>query len=184
MFRFFEKLVDPYQSYADDDVPPAKLWPFLAEYMRPFRTVLIWTLLTTLAVATVEIGLIFYAGRVVDLLELSGPTAFLVDHGVELTFIAAFILLIRPIAQMANAMLLNQSLMPNIATLVRWRSHRHVLRQSVGWFQNDFAGRIANRVMQTAPQLARRCSRSLTRWSTQLFTCWARCCCWAVRMPA
>jgi len=151
MFRFFEKLVDPYQSYADDDVPPAKLWPFLAEYMRPFRTVLIWTLLTTLAVATVEIGLIFYAGRVVDLLELSGPTAFLIDHGVELTFIAAFILLIRPIAQMANAMLLNQSLMPNIATLVRWRSHRHVLRQSVGWFQNDFAGRIANRVMQTAP---------------------------------
>lgn len=151
MFRFFEKLVDPYQPYADDDVPPARLWPFLAEYMRPFRTVLLWTLATTLAVAGVEIGLIFYAGRVVDLLELTGPTAFLNTHGLELAFIAAFILLIRPIAQMANAMLLNQSLMPNIATLVRWRSHRHVLRQSVGWFQNDFAGRIANRVMQTAP---------------------------------
>ena len=48
-------------------------------------------------------------------------------------------------------MLLNQSLMPNVGTIVRWRSHRHVLRQSVGWFQNDFAGRIANRMMQTAP---------------------------------
>ena len=41
--------------------------------------------------------------------------------------------------------------MPNVGTIVRWRSHRHVLRQSVGWFQNDFAGRIANRMMQTAP---------------------------------
>jgi ATP-binding cassette subfamily B multidrug efflux pump len=39
--------------------------------------------------------------------------------------------------------------MPNLATLVRWRAHRHVLGQSVGWFANDFAGRIANRVMQT-----------------------------------
>ena len=151
MFRFFERLVDPYQPYRDDDVPPARLWPFLLSYMAPFRKVLIWTLVTTLAVAAVEIGLIYYAGRVVDLLESSGPATFLADHGNELLFIAAFILLIRPIAQIANAMLLNQSLMPNIATLVRWRSHRHVLRQSVGWFQNDFAGRIANRVMQTAP---------------------------------
>ncbi|WP_185803523.1 ABC transporter ATP-binding protein [Pontivivens nitratireducens] len=151
MFRFFEKLVDPYQPYPDDDVPPTRLWPFLADYMRPFRSVLMWTLLTTFAVTVVEIGLIFYTGRVVDLLEISGPTAFLSDHGVELGLIAAFILLLRPIAQMLNAMLLNQALLPNIATLVRWRSHRHVLRQSVAWFQSDFAGRIANRVMQTAP---------------------------------
>ena len=43
--------------------------------------------------------------------------------------------------------------MPNVGTIVRWRSHRYVLRQSVGWFQNDFAGRIANRMMQTAPSV-------------------------------
>ncbi|SOH94765.1 ATP-binding cassette, subfamily B, multidrug efflux pump [Monaibacterium marinum] len=151
MFRFFEKLVDPYQPYHADDVPPAKLWPFLASYMRPFRNVLIVTALLTLAVAGVEIGLIFYAGRIVDLLEVAAPVAFLSDHGVELLFITAFILFLRPTVQIINSMLLNQTLMPNIATLVRWRSHRHVLRQSVGWFQNDFAGRIANRVMQTAP---------------------------------
>ncbi|WP_316015845.1 ABC transporter ATP-binding protein [Roseobacter sp. HKCCA0434] len=151
MFAFFERAVDPYQRYRDADTPPHGLWPFLRAYMVPFRQVLIWTLVTTLIVAAVEVGLIYYAGRVVDLLEASSPATFLADHGVELVFIALFILLIRPIAQIANAMLLNQSLMPNIATLVRWRSHRHVLRQSVGWFQNDFAGRIANRVMQTAP---------------------------------
>jgi len=58
---------------------------------------------------------------------------------------------LRPILSIIDAMLLNQSLLPNVGTIVRWRSHRHVLRQSVGWFQNDFAGRLANRVMQTAP---------------------------------
>jgi ATP-binding cassette, subfamily B, multidrug efflux pump len=47
--------------------------------------------------------------------------------------------------------LLNNAILPNFGTLIRWRSHRHVLRQSVGWFENDFAGRIANRIMQTPP---------------------------------
>ncbi len=149
MFGFFERLVDPYQPYADRDTPPDRLGPFLFEYLRPFRKVLIWTTLFTLMVAVVEIGLIFYAGRVVDLLEGSTPESFIAEHGLELLFIALFILFLRPIAQIVDAMLLNQTLLPNLATLVRWRSHRHVLRQSVGWFQDDFAGRIANRVMQT-----------------------------------
>ncbi len=72
-------------------------------------------------------------------------------HGLELAGVAVFILLARPLIQTLQAALINQSLMPNVGTIVRWRSHRHVLGQSVGWFQNDFAGRIANRMMQTAP---------------------------------
>ncbi|MBC7156100.1 MAG: ABC transporter ATP-binding protein, partial [Rhodobacteraceae bacterium] len=47
--------------------------------------------------------------------------------------------------------LLHNTILPNFGTLIRWRAHRHVLRQSVGWFENDFAGRIANRIMQTPP---------------------------------
>jgi ATP-binding cassette subfamily B multidrug efflux pump len=46
---------------------------------------------------------------------------------------------------------LNNTILPNFGTLIRWRAHKHVLRQSVGWFENDFAGRIANRIMQTPP---------------------------------
>ncbi|QPH55310.1 ABC transporter ATP-binding protein [Pontivivens ytuae] len=149
MFGFFERLVDPYQPYADRDTPPDRLGPFLFEYLRPFRKVLIYVTLFTLVVAAVEIGLIYYAGRVVDLLEGSTPQTFIAEHGLELLFIALFILFLRPIAQIVDTMFLNQSLLPNLGTLVRWRAHRHVLRQSVGWFQDDFAGRIANRVMQT-----------------------------------
>ncbi|RED18147.1 ABC transporter ATP-binding protein [Pontivivens insulae] len=151
MFRFFENLVDPYQPYADQDTPPDRLGPFLWSYLRPFRKVLILATIATLIVGAVELALIYYAGRVVDLLEGSEPAVFLAEHGAELAAIALFVILLRPIAQIVDALLLNQSLMPNLGTLVRWRSHKHVLRQSVGWFQNDFAGRIANRVMQTAP---------------------------------
>jgi ATP-binding cassette, subfamily B, multidrug efflux pump len=151
MFRFFESLVDPYAAYAESDTPPNRLWPFLVDYLRPARPVMAWTILSVLAVALLEIWLIWYAGRLVDVLGDTPPTEVWVRHGLELGLVALFILLARPIIYVLSAALLNQSLMPNVGTIVRWRSHRHVLRQSVGWFQNDFAGRIANRMMQTAP---------------------------------
>ena len=56
-----------------------------------------------------------------------------------------------PALQAADVLLLNNTILPNFGTLIRWRAHRHVLRQSVGWFENDFAGRIANRIMQAPP---------------------------------
>ncbi len=151
MLRFFELLVDPYAPYADTDTPPDRLWPFLRAYLVPANRVMVWTVLSILAVAVIEIWLIWYAGRVVDVLGDTPPAEVWVRHGVELAAVAAFILFVRPVVQTLSAALLNQSLMPNVGTIVRWRSHRHVLRQSVGWFQNDFAGRIANRMMQTAP---------------------------------
>jgi len=151
MFRFFENLVDPYEAYDDTDAPPSRLLPFLNEYLRPLRKVLVAITVLTTIVGLVEVGLIYFSGRVVDLLTNSSPERIFTDYGLELGGIALFILLIRPIFQVLNAALLNQALLPNFGTLIRWRSHRHVLRQSVGWFENDFAGRIANRLMQTAP---------------------------------
>ncbi len=151
MLRYFESLVDPYEPYPETDAPPDRLWPFLKSYLWPMRRIMVWAAVSIFAVAAVEIALIWYAGRLVDLLAATEGPAFWSRHGFELALVAVFILIARPLIQTINAALLNQSLMPNVGTLVRWRSHRHVLRQSVGWFQNDFAGRIANRIMQTAP---------------------------------
>ncbi|MCB1368727.1 MAG: ABC transporter ATP-binding protein [Rhodobacteraceae bacterium] len=151
MFRFFENLVDPFEPYDDTTPPPAGLWPFLNEYLKPLRKVLVVIFILTAIVGVIEIALISFAGRVVDLLTDSTPATIFTDHGLELALLAAFILIVRPVLSVLDAALMNQSLMPNLGTLIRWRSHRHVLRQSVGWFQNDFAGRIANRLMQTAP---------------------------------
>ena len=151
MFRFFENLVDPYVDYEDTDKPPQRLWPFLRDYARPFHRVFVFTALMSVVVAAVEIWLVSYIGRIVDVLASSTPETFWADRGLEFVLIAIFILLIRPILQALDVLLLNSGIMPNFGTLIRWRAHRQVLRQSVGWFENDFAGRIANRIMQTPP---------------------------------
>ncbi|WP_170335747.1 ABC transporter ATP-binding protein [Ruegeria arenilitoris] len=150
MFRYFENLVDPFVAYDEVDTPPTRLWPFMLDYSRPFMRVFVWAALLSIIVAGVEIGLIYYMGRVVDLLSGS-PTEVWQAHGTELLLMAAFVLLLRPALHVIDVLLLNNAILPNFGTLIRWRAHKHVLRQSVGWFENDFAGRIANRIMQTPP---------------------------------
>ncbi|MEL7097676.1 MAG: ABC transporter ATP-binding protein [Pseudomonadota bacterium] len=150
MFRFFENLVDPYGPYAETDTPPTRLWPFLKDYSRPFARVFAITAVMSIVVAAIEVGLIYYMGRVVDLLD-QGPQVVWEVYGTELILVAVFILIFRPLLQALDVALLNNTILPNFGTLIRWRAHKHVLRQSVGWFENDFAGRIANRIMQTPP---------------------------------
>ena len=150
MFRYFENLVDPYGPYSDSDVPPQTLWLFLKDYARPFKKVFVWTAILSVVVAAIELWLISYMGRVVDIMSGS-PQQVWENHGTELILMAVFVLTLRPILQALDVMLLNNAILPNFGTLIRWRSHKHVLRQSVGWFENDFAGRIANRIMQTPP---------------------------------
>ena len=150
MFRFFENLVDPYTVYAEDDAPPRALWPFLRDYCVPFKGVFILTAFMSIVVAAIELGLIYYMGRIVDLLGTE-PSQLWETYGTELLLLALFVLLLRPLMQGLDVALINNTILPNFGTLIRWRAHRQVLRQSVGWFENDFAGRIANRIMQTPP---------------------------------
>ncbi len=151
MLRFFEQLVDPYTPYEETNTPPTRLWPFLRDYSKPFKKVFVCAGLMSVIVAAVEVALIFYMGRIVDLLGQTTPADFWSEYGLELILIALAILILRPTLQALDVLLLNNAILPNFGTLVRWRAHRHVLRQSVGWFENDFAGRIANRIMQTPP---------------------------------
>ncbi|MEO0369900.1 MAG: ABC transporter ATP-binding protein [Pseudomonadota bacterium] len=150
MFKFFENLVDPYVPYEESDTPPTRLWPFMRDYMVPFKKVFAVTAVMSVVVAAVEVWLIYYMGLVVD--RLSGePETVIEQYGAEFLLVAIFILVLRPLLQAVDVALLNNAVLPNIGTLIRWRAHKHVLRQSVGWFENDFAGRIANRIMQTPP---------------------------------
>ena len=151
MFRFFENLVDPYATYPQNDTPPTRLFPFLIDYMRPFRRVFWITGALSVIVAVVEIWLLGYLGRLVNILSEGTPAQVWIQSGTELVLVAIFVLTLRPMTQALHTMLLNQTIMPNIGTIARWRGHRHVLRQSVGWFEDDFAGRIANRIVQTPP---------------------------------
>ena len=151
MLRFFENLVDPYEPYVQTDTPPRKLWPFLVDYIRPFRTVFFWTALLSIVAASFDVGLIWYVGRLVDALSAGQPVQVWADYKWEIMGMAFVILVIRPIVTGADVALLHNTILPNFGTMMRWRAHAHVLRQPVGWFESDFAGRIANRIMQAPP---------------------------------
>lgn len=150
MLQFFERLVDPYVSYSETDTPPTKLWPFMMAYSQPFKKVFVYTGIMSIVVAVVEIWLISYMGRVVDVLQ-GDPATVWQTYGTEFVIVALLIVFVRPVLQGIDVALLNNTILPNFGTLIRWRAHKHVLRQSVGWFESDFAGRIANRIMQTPP---------------------------------
>ena len=150
MFRLFENLVDPFAPDGGT-TPPAGLWAYVKTQLAPFRKWMGWMVFAGILVAVTETGLIFYSGRVIDLMDTSAPGMFWAQHGFELALAGAFILLLRPLIITLNHLFLEQTLAGNLQDQVRWRAHRHLLRQSVGFFQNDFAGRLSNRVMQLGP---------------------------------
>ncbi len=151
MFRYFEGLVDPYGPYEQTDTPPRRLWPFLKDYIRPFRIVFTITAALSVVTAFADVALIWYVGRLVDLLADNGPQQAWALYGTEMILVALAVLILRPILLVANVALLHNAILPNFGTMIRWRAHAHVIRQPVGWFESDFAGRIANRIMQTPP---------------------------------
>jgi len=150
MYRFFENLVDPFAN-VPEGTPPSGLWPYLKTQIAPFRHLVVWIALSGLLVALIEGGLIFYGGRLIDMMNSAGPSAFWAEYGVEAVLVALFILVLRPAFIGLNALLLGQTLSSNLSEQARWRAHKHMLGQSASFFQNDFAGRLSNRVMQMGP---------------------------------
>ncbi|MHA3914326.1 ABC transporter ATP-binding protein [Halovulum sp. GXIMD14793] len=142
----FENLVDPFQPYKET-TPPKTLRLYLWEHIQPFRKVLGMVAIAGLCAALLETALIYYAGHVIDLMTAAGRADFWGLHGAELAFAAVLILFLRPITISVNFALLFRAFSTNMVPQARWRAHKHMLGQSVGFFQNDFAGRLANRVM-------------------------------------
>jgi ATP-binding cassette subfamily B multidrug efflux pump len=150
MYGYFESLVNPYADRAVD-TPPSKIWPFIKSELQPFRRFIPLMLLTALGVAVMETWLISYSGRVIDHINYSDKSVLWKEYGFELTFVALFILFARPLAHFLNAILQHQTLSGSLRDQVRWRAHKHLLGQSREFFHDDFAGRLANRVMQVGP---------------------------------
>lgn len=147
MFRFFENLVNPFAAFAEV-TPPGTLWAYLKTQYGPFRKWMIAMAISGVIVALIETGLIFYSGRLIDLLSNNTPETLMASYGKELLLVALFVLTLRPLFIMLQHLFLEQLLAGNLQDQVRWRAHKHLLGQSASYFQNDFAGRLTNRVMQ------------------------------------
>ncbi|MGE4610346.1 MAG: ABC transporter ATP-binding protein [Paracoccaceae bacterium] len=152
MFKKFENLIDPFADFSDE-TPPSSLWAYIKTQLYPFRKWLPLMAFLGVLTAIMESGLIFYSGRVIDLMNDAGVADFWSAHGTELLIAGLFVLLLRPLIITFNHVFLEQTLASNMQEQARWRAHKHLLGQSTEFFQNDFAGRLANRVMQMGPAI-------------------------------
>ena len=142
MFGLFENPVNPFPT-GDTSTPAASVRGFLRKEFRPLRFVVVASIATTVLCAALEVWLIGYAGRLVDTLAAANPDTLWSRHGTELLAVAVLVLLIRPLINLAGEALDDIAFRANARQLARWRAHRYVSRQSVGWFRDDLAGRIA-----------------------------------------
>ena len=149
MFGFFERLVDPFPVQKPQR-PPRGIYEFCRYYTRGME---LWLLLMaglTAITAIAEAMLFAILGQVVDWLASSDPATFIQESWVQLVVMSLFVLLFIPITTALQSMVVHQTLMGNFPMAVRWNAHRYLLDQSYGFFQNEFSGRIATKVMQTA----------------------------------
>jgi ATP-binding cassette subfamily B multidrug efflux pump len=152
VFRFFETLIQPTAAEPESE-PPAGLAAFYWHYARQARGLLALLFVAGLAVAALDTTIPVFIGRVVTLISTGSPATLLRDSWPQFLGMALVLLVARPISQALQNLITNQALAPGLSNLIRWQNHWHVVRQSWSFFQNDFAGRIANRVMQTGPAL-------------------------------
>ena len=153
MFRFFENLIDPYQPYDERVEFPDRLIPFYLHLLKPAWKIVALSMLFGLVIAVIEILIIRFGAQLVDLMTTTPPEQFWDEHGTTVLIMALVVLLLRPICYAVDSLVMLLGFYAPVATLVRWRTHRKLLRQSVGFFSDDFAGRLANKQGQLAPAL-------------------------------
>jgi ATP-binding cassette, subfamily B, multidrug efflux pump len=133
--------------------PPAGLIAFYWHFVRQTKGWYAAMFAASLAVAALDTVIPLFIGRLVSLMEATDRMAALREAWPLLVGMIALVLVVRPLVLLADIAIRHMILIPGATCLIRWQSHWHVIRQSWPFFQNDFAGRIANRVMQTAHAL-------------------------------
>ncbi|MEM7566869.1 MAG: ABC transporter ATP-binding protein [Pseudomonadota bacterium] len=152
LFTRFERQLDPLAP-AEIVQPPRETWGFMRHFLDPIRGLLAGATLAAFAAASVELSLLVFLGRLVDWMAETGPETFLDTYGLALAGMAVVVLIVRPITVLLARSTVNLTLVPGLTNRVRWLSHRYVLRQSLAFFQNDFAGRISQKVMAAGMSL-------------------------------
>ena len=149
MLRWFETRLDPFPPGAPTQ-PPAGLYAFCRHYTRGAERWLLAMGVLTVLIALAEVSLYAYVGALVDRLGEQSPSSFLASEGTRLAWMAALVLVALPVLVLLDSLVLHQTVLGNFPMRIRWNVHRYLLRQSMGYFQDEFAGRIATKLMQTS----------------------------------
>ena len=149
MLRWFENRLDPYPAVPTTQ-PPRSLYAFCRHYTRGTEPWLALMAVLTSAIAITEVTLYAFTGSIVDRLSSHTPATFLHEEGRNFVLMGLVVLVVMPALNLLSAMVIHQTLLGNFPMRIRWRVHRYLLRQSMGYFQDEFAGRIATKLMQTS----------------------------------
>jgi len=152
MFAIFERLLKPTDAPERSAPPPgfvAFFWHFARQAKSLFAALFAAGLLVALLDSTIPV----FMGRIVTLITASRPEELFSKFWPHLLGMALVLLIARPFALTTQNLIANQAISANVSNRIRWQNHWYVVRQSWTFFQNDFAGRIANRVMQTGPAI-------------------------------
>lgn len=149
MFKFFESLLEPFPEHRQG-VPPGGLFAFAWHFLKDAKWLLLAVGGLSAMVAIGEVMLFGFLGDLVDWLDASTPAAFFQERGGQLAMMAGLVLIGLPVTNFIFTLIVHQSLLGNLPMSARWRMHRRMLGQSVSFFADEFAGRIATKVMQTS----------------------------------
>ncbi|MBQ0730900.1 MAG: ABC transporter ATP-binding protein [Oleispira antarctica] len=149
MLSFFEKLIKPFPS-EDPQQPPSGVFAFCRHYSRGIEIPLILMTVLTATLAMLEVSLFSFMGQLVDWLATKDRATLWQEEGDTLITMGAIVLIALPTIVFLHAAIIHQTLLGNYPMVVRWLAHRYLLKQSLGFYQDEFSGRIATKVMQTS----------------------------------
>lgn len=149
MLSFFEKIIKPFPS-EEPIQPPKGIYAFCRHYSHGMEIPLILMSLLTATVAVLEVSLFGFMGELVEWLATKDPATLWQEEGKTLITMGAIVLIALPSLVFLQAAIVHQTLLGNYPMVIRWLAHRYLLKQSLGFYQDEFAGRIATKVMQTS----------------------------------
>jgi ATP-binding cassette subfamily B multidrug efflux pump len=147
MFSFFERLIDPVAT-PPEGAPPAGTLAFFWHFVRQQRQLFLALVGVQFMLASLDAALPVFVGLIVNRLADTPAEAFFSTHWLLLSVMLVAVLVVRPLTLSLQFLISQQAINPGFSSMIRWQSHFHVVRQSWPFFQADFAGRIANKVMQ------------------------------------
>jgi ATP-binding cassette subfamily B multidrug efflux pump len=149
MFAFFERLVVPFPP-EEPQQPPKGIYAFCRHYTKGSEIYLLLMAVLTALIAISEVMLFGFMGELVDWLVTKSPETLFQDEGHRLITMSIVVLVVLPLLVLLHGLLVHQTLLGNYPMSIRWMTHRYLLKQSMSVYSNEFAGRIATKVMQTS----------------------------------
>lgn len=149
LFSSFEKLVNPFPPESPK-TPPKTLYKFCRHYTQGMEWALLLMAVLSAVIAILEVVLFSFMGNLVDWLSTQSPDNFLQENQRALIGMAVMLVIVIPVLSLLHGLISHQTLIGNFPMVIRWLGHRYLLKQSMSFFQNEFGGRLATKIMQTS----------------------------------